>query len=102
MGPAMTHELPLIQTLTRELTSYGLRALHAKADDEIFIPGYEYHFLDETVDPPVLHTQIPKGFAGPPNPIDPSRADASAWIEKLPVIQAFRARVLRKRSRRVG
>ena len=33
---------------------------------------------------------------------DPARADASAWIEALPVIQQFRARVLRKRGVRKG
>ncbi len=84
------------QTLRDDLTSFGLRALHVQADDSIFIPGYEYHFLDESVDPPELHSQIPDGFAGPPSTIDPARADASAWIEALPVIRDFRRRVLRR------
>jgi len=82
------------QALTAEITSYGVRALHVPADDEIFVPGYEYHFVDESCDPPDVDSQIPEGFAGKPSEIDPGRADASPWIEKLPVIREFRRKVL--------
>ena len=82
------------QALTTELTSFGIRALHVPADEEIFLPGYEYHFLDESLDPPALHSQIPAGFAGDTSPLDPWRADASPWIEALPVIRDFRSKVL--------
>ena len=34
-------------------------------DDDLCIPGYEYHFLDDSEDPPVMFSQIPEGFAGP-------------------------------------
>jgi hypothetical protein len=79
------------QALTRELTIYGVRCLHVAADDEIFVPGYEYHVCDEHG---VLHSQIPHGYAGRASPIDPERADAAPWIEELPVIREFRRRVL--------
>jgi len=82
------------QTLTTEITSYGIRALAVEADEEIFIPGWEYHLLDPTCDPPEIDSQIPPGWAGRPSPLDPGRADASAWIEALPVIREFRKRVL--------
>lgn len=82
------------QALTTELSSYGVRTVDVLADEETFVPGYEFHFLDETLDPPELHSQIPAGFAGAPNADDPWRADAAAWNEQLPAIRAFRARVL--------
>lgn len=89
------------QALTRELTSYGVRALHVPADDRVFLPGYEYHYLVADGDgPPELHSQIPAGFAGRPSAVDPGRADASPWIERLPVIREFRRRVLRRAPRR--
>jgi hypothetical protein len=90
------------QALTRELTSYGVRALHVRADDAIFIPGFEYHFEDETTGE--LQSQIPPGFAGRQSSVDPTRADASAWIEELPVIREFRRRILGRgrRARRWG
>jgi hypothetical protein len=53
--------------------------------------------MDEEEDPPVLHSQIPAGFVGDPAPADPQRADASAWIEAMPVIREFRRRVLGER-----
>jgi len=83
------------QALTTEITSYGIRALHVPADEEIFVPGFEFHFMDDSVDPPELYSQIPTGWAGKPNPVDPERADAAAWIEALPVVREFRRRVLR-------
>ena len=78
------------QALTTEISSYGVRTIDVDADDDLFVPGYEYHFIDETEEPPRLWSQIPSGFAGEASEVDPSRADASPWIEKLPVIQQFR------------
>ena len=83
------------QTLTTEIMSYGLRTIDVNADDDVFVPGYEYHYIEEDVDPPQLHTQIPDGYAGKPSRVDPERADASPWIEKLPVIQQFRRMLAR-------
>lgn len=80
------------QATTRELTTYGLRALHVPADDEIFLPGFEYCFVDPATGE--LHSQIPDGFAGRPSAVDPRRADASPWLEALPIVRAFRERVL--------
>ncbi len=82
------------QTTGRELTSYGVRPVDVPADEDLFVPGYEYHYVDDTVDPPVLVSQIPEGFAGDPSAEDPARADASAWLERLPVVRAFRREVL--------
>lgn len=82
------------QALTTELSTFAVRTVDVAADDELFLPGYEYHYLDETEDPPVLHSQIPEGFAGEPSAVDPARADASAWIERMPVVREFRRVVL--------
>lgn len=84
------------QTLTTELSSYGVRTVDVVAPEDLCVPGYEYHYLDTTCDPPQLHTQIPDGFAGPASEVDPSRADASPWLERLPVIREFRRRVLER------
>jgi hypothetical protein len=84
------------QTLTTELSSYGVRTVDVNVDEDLCVPGYEYHFLDDTEEPPAPYSQIPAGFAGAQSDVDPSRADASPWLEKLPVIQAFRASVLRR------
>ena len=81
------------QTLTTELTSYGVRTIDVNGDEDLFVPGFEYHYLDETEDPPQLYSQIPKGFVGETSEVDPSRASASPWIESLPVIKEFRRRV---------
>ena len=81
------------QALTTEISSYGVRTIDVEADDDLFVPGYEYHFVDESVSPPRLHSQIPEGFAGAASTVDPSRADASAWLERLPVIREFRRRL---------
>ncbi len=67
-----------------------MRTLDAVVDDDLLLPGYEYHFVDHDVDPPTLVSQIPKGFAGAQSEVDPSRADTSAWLDRVPVIQAFR------------
>ena len=93
-GPHQVWIIPP-QSLDPELNSYGVRTVDVEADEDVFVPGYEYHFMDDSEDPPVLHTQIPAGFAGAASTVDPSRADASPWIEKLPVIQEFRRKLLR-------
>ncbi len=90
------------QALTTELSTYAVRVVDVHFDDDLCVPGYEYHFLDEEVDPPRLHSQIPPGFAGAPHPLDPSRSDAAAWIEAMPVVREFRRRVLGERARRSG
>jgi hypothetical protein len=84
------------QTLTTELSSYGVRTVDVNVDEDLCVPGYEYHFLDDTEDPPRHYSQIPAGFAGPQSDVDPSRADASPWLEQLPVVKAFRTEVLRR------
>jgi hypothetical protein len=83
------------QTTAANLTSYGVRAIDVIADEGLCIPGYEYHFLDHSENPPVLVSQIPEGFAGAPNPLDSSRTDASRWLDRLPVIQEFRRKILK-------
>ena len=85
------------QATTTELSSFGVRTIDVAFDEDLCVPGYEYHFMDATEDPPVLVSQIPKGFVGRPNRHDPSRADASAWLERLPVIREFRRNVLKRR-----
>ncbi len=82
------------QLLTTELSSYGVRVHDVGADEDLFLPGFEYH--DE------CESQIPAGFAGAPHPENPDRADAGAWLEALPVVRAFRARVLGRRTRGPG
>ena len=82
------------QATTIELTSYGVRSIDVRADKDFSIPGYEYHYWDDSEDPPVFISQIPRGFAGAPSAADPSRADASGWLDRLPVIRAFRREVL--------
>lgn len=79
------------QLLTTELSSYGVRVHDVLADEDAFLPGYEYHEDGES--------QIPAGFAGAPHPDNPDRADAAAWLEALPVVQAFRAARPRLRAR---
>ena len=78
------------QTTTTELSSYGVRTVDVPADEDLFVPGFEYHFMDGDH----LHTQIPKGFAGAPSELDPDRADASAWLDRIPVIREFRRKIL--------
>jgi hypothetical protein len=87
-GPRHVWIIPA-QTLTSELSSYGVRTLDVVADEDLFVPGYEYHYLEDGE----LYTQIPRGFAGAASEVDPTRADASPWLEKLPVIQEFRRRI---------
>jgi hypothetical protein len=82
------------QATTTELTSYGVRSIDVPVDESLLLPGYEYHFIDDEEDPPVLRSQIPEGFAGEPHPLDDRRADASRWLDRVPVIREFRGRVL--------
>jgi hypothetical protein len=84
------------QALTTEITSFGVRSIDVHAAEDLCIPGYEYCYVDDSTRPPTLHSQIPPGFAGAPSNLDPARLDASAWIERLPVIREFRRRVLRR------
>jgi hypothetical protein len=81
------------QTLTTELNSYAVRTVDVYGDEDVFVPGYEYHYLEDLEDPSSLHSQIPEGFAGPIHDEDEYRADAAPWLEKLPVIQEFRRKV---------
>jgi len=87
------------QALTTELSSYGVRTVDVRADEDLFVPGLEYHFLDDRWDPPELYSQIPAGYAGAPSPVDAARADASPWLDRLPVIQEFERKVLRRKPR---
>ncbi len=85
------------QALTQELSSFGLRLVDVVADEDLFIPGYEYHYVDHGQDPPALYSQIPAGYAGDPCPDDENKADASPWLEALPVVAQFRRDVLGRR-----
>jgi hypothetical protein len=78
------------QALSVELSSYGVRTIDVWAEEDLFVPGYEYHYLDDSENPARLYSQIPEGFAGEMSAIDPARADASPWLERLPVVQEFR------------
>jgi len=83
------------QTLTVELSSYGLRTVDVFADEHMAIPGYE--FFDNSGSGEV-DDQIPSGFAGPISPFDPDRADASPWNERMPVVREFRRSKLVQRA----
>jgi hypothetical protein len=95
-GPSHAWVVPP-QALTTELSSFGVRTVDVVCDEDLSIPGYEYHFREVPDDPDSLHSQIPEGFVGPPNPDDPDRADASAWLERIPLIREFRRQVLDRR-----
>jgi hypothetical protein len=82
------------QAMTTELSRFGVRTIDVPIDDKLCVPGYEYHYyLDESADPPELHSQIPAGFVGHVNSHDEARSDASPWIEQMPVIREFRRRL---------
>jgi hypothetical protein len=89
------------QAFTTTLSRYGVRTIDVAVPDDLVVPAMEYHYL-ESEDPPVWMSQIPEGYAGPVSPHDPWRADASAWLNKLPVISDFRRyfRAPSSRSRR--
>ena len=82
------------QATTTELSTYGVRTIDVVADEDLFVPGYEYHYFDETADASEHFSQIPEGFAGEPSEHDNDRADASAWLDPIPVIREFRRKVL--------
>lgn len=77
------------QALSTELSSYGVRVVDVAADEDLFVPGYEYHYPDPD-EASGWFSQIPEGYAGESHPKDPDRADASAWLDRLPVVEAFR------------
>jgi len=79
------------QAFTVELSSYGLRTVDVIGDEDLNIPGYEFFDNAGTGE---IDDQIPPGFAGPICPVDPDRADASPWNEKLPIIRSFRRAIL--------
>ena len=83
------------QATTTELSTYGVRTIDVVADEDLFVPGYEYHYFDETADESEHFSQIPEGFAGELSEHDNDRADASAWLDPIPVIREFRRKVLR-------
>ncbi len=95
-GPQHTWIVPP-QATTTELSSYCVRTIDVVADDHLFIPGYEYHHMEETATGKrQLYSQIPSGFAGNVCPLDDAKADASPWLDKIPVIQEFRRTILGK------
>lgn len=79
------------QAFTVELSSYGLRTVDVIVDEDLCIPGYEFFDNAGTGE---VDSQIPPGYAGPMCPVDPDRADASPWNERLPIIRAFRRSIL--------
>lgn len=85
------------QALTTELSSYGVRTIDVAVDDDLCVPGFEYHFLDDSQSPPALYSQIPAGYAGEPCAHDEMKADASPWLDALPVVREFRRAVLGRR-----
>ncbi len=92
-GPRQVWLIPA-QALTTELTSYGVRSVDVEADEDLFVPGFEYHLTDDSVDPPEVITQIPDGYAGEMSLVEEGRADASAWLDALPVVREFRRKIL--------
>lgn len=85
------------QALTTELSTYGVRTVDVVGDEDLFVPGYEYHYFDEDSDEEDF-SQIPEGFAGEPSEHDSDRADASAWLDLIPLIIEFRRKVLRTKA----
>ena len=93
-GPSHVWIIPP-QATTTELSSFGVRTIDVVADEDLFVPGFEYHTFDE-MHASEFDSQIPEGFAGEPSPYDPARADASKWLDQIPMIVEFRRKVLRK------
>jgi hypothetical protein len=94
-GPRHVWLLPP-QALTTELSSYGVRTISVQVDENLVIPGYEYHHYEDTSKGPVLYSQIPKGFAGDFCADDDAKADASPWLDQLPIVEQFRQQVLKR------
>ena len=82
------------QATTTELSSYGVRTVDVVADEDLFVPGYEYHFYDEAADESEHFSQIPEGFAGVLSEHVNDRADVSAWLDAIPFLREFRRKVL--------
>ena len=97
-GPRVVWIIPP-QATTTEIMSFGVRTVDVAVDEAMCIPGYEYHFIDDSEDPPALYSQIPKGYVGEVSQFDPSRSDASPWLDRLPVIREFRRKVLKSPAR---
>lgn len=74
-----------VQGTGSAMSSFGVRCVDAVVDEDFLLPGYEYHFMEAGE----LHSQIPEGFAGAASPRDPHRADASAWLSRVPVLREF-------------
>ncbi|MFK8030100.1 MAG: hypothetical protein AB8G18_07655 [Gammaproteobacteria bacterium] len=91
------------QPTALDIMSFGVHTVDAHVDENLCIPGFEYHFPDED-EPDGVFSQIPKGFAGASSPIDPQRADASPWTHRMPVIKAFHKALpaLKKRARKLN
>jgi hypothetical protein len=85
------------QATTTEIMSYGVRTVDAHVDNDLLLPGYEYHFEQAGRNGPELYSQIPTGFAGEPSKIDSYRVDTSRWLDQVPLIREFRRKVLAKR-----
>ncbi|MFK7897490.1 MAG: hypothetical protein AB8G23_16745 [Myxococcota bacterium] len=98
-GPDQVWIIPP-QATTTELSTYGVRTIDVTADDDIFLSGWEYHYLDTDLDPPEMYSQIPKGFAGRQCPADDQKADASPWLDQMPVVKEFRRLVLGRTGKR--
>lgn len=79
------------QSFGVELSSYGVRTVDVVVDEDLCIPGYEFFDNAGTGE---IDNQIPPGFAGDPCPIDPDRADASPWNDRMPIIKSFRRALL--------
>jgi hypothetical protein len=97
-GPQQVWIIPP-QATTSQLSSYAVRTIDVIADADLFVSGWDYHYLDTDRDPPELYTQIPEGFAGRPCPDDENKADASPWLDRTPIVREFRRRVLGQRVR---
>ncbi len=80
------------QATTLALSNYGVRTVDVNHDEEAYVPGFEYHF--EEAEGEGFHSQIPEGYAGEPSEIDDSRADASAWLDQIPLLVEARRRLL--------
>jgi hypothetical protein len=87
------------QATTTELSSYGVRTVDVVVDHDLCIPGFEYHFAGHGEDDPAaVLDHIPAGFVGPQSEHDAARADTSAWLDALPVVQEFRRKLLGRRA----
>jgi hypothetical protein len=83
------------QPTTTDLTSYGVRSIDAWVEEDLLMPGYEYHLADERGKVAEVTRQVPANFVGTPSPVDPNRVDTSAWLEQVPVLRSFRRALAR-------